>query len=684
MNGGPGRAPFTVQPPSFGANNNRNAVVVQAGGDATLHLHQRRLLPTRPIAPSEISSARQAWVKVDPQGQPLTIAVQLHDVIALKGHGLAVIAGDPGSGRSGAAVKALVLFAEGRRRADPKSQVRLEQITPDWDPPDPDLLPADANCGYLLDVSTEISDWKNRADLTSRLISHGRTLAGIGSCLILITDRDSWPTVGASAEHLVDAVRPSPFLLCATHLTALHHRSDLAQQLDPAFEPAEGEIRLANLIKEGMHPADAAGLARLLAATDGSPKSLENAIETFEGWTSRIKDVFDSSRDSPEDRALLLSAVVLEGASPATVQKGARRLLGEKAESDVRRILSGLDLGSRLLAIGAETSDNKVSFAHRPGYGAAVLRHVWTQIADVQEPLKEWLKTITASGGEGADRLERIADLLAELAVSEQDLSILPSPLNGTSKEPAPLSRGAVAARMLATVAQEPAFGATVRTELRERWAKSPDSAVAQVAALVCQGPFAVKYPRQALVRLRWILRRPDEDSAVRDALQAVRLMAANPRLLPEVWTTVTGWTAQSDSGAGRRAFLALIDPAPGPGVLRTLVQNAEQDPRVTEELVAGWRHLLSDTTMAAACERLFAAWAQAAFDGNVPSEVLVGILDQVVTGHLRASPVSAFLMGRAGVGYPPAVIAMRGQLMERRGFTPVLPEQKSQEAAAL
>lgn len=669
----------SVPPRSFRADNNQNSVVVQAGGDAQVHLHQRPLLPVRPISPVEIKIARQAWVKVDAQGAPLAVATRLHDVIAVKRHGLAVVSGERGSGRSGAAVKALVLLAEGRRR-ESEVQLRLEQITPDWDPPNVELLPTDGNCGYLLDVSTEIGAWKNRTDLVEALIGHGRKLAEVGSCLLVISDKDSWPTIGASADHLVEAVRPSPYLLCTTHLKRLFNRPELARQLDPSHIPGEEEVRLSGLVKENMHPEDAGHLARLLASTDGSPEAIKDAVEAFGGWKGRIKQVFDGTRDEPEDRALLLAAVFLEGSGPATVQKAARVLLGEKAESDVRRILSGLDLGSRLSLVGAEVIENRVSFAHRPGYRVAVLRHVWTQLADVQQHLKKWIKAIVAPGKEGVDHLEAIADLLAELAVTEKDLSILPSPPGGSSRsEPDPLSQGAVAARMLAAAAQTPTFGSVVRTQLRERWAKHDRAEVAQVAALVCQGAFAAKYPRQALVRLRWVLRRPEEDVAVVEALEAVRQMAVEPRLLPDVWTAVVEWIGGGDLRAGQRAFLALVDPSRGPAVLKTLIRDAEQDPRVTEELIVGWGKVLSDVSMADRCEALFSAWAEIGYQGEIPGETLADILDRVVMEHLGASPVSAFLMGRAGVGYPPSVIDMRRRLMERRGFTSLVDERQTQ-----
>ncbi len=653
------------------ANNNHNSVVAQGGGNVTVHLHQRRLLPARPIDDFYLQAARLAWAKVAPDGTAITVPARIRDLIAVQGHGLAVVSGAAGTGRTAAAVKALAMIAEERHRADPDREMHLEQLVPDWDPPDTELLPLQENFGYVLDVSPEISGWHRRSALAKDLVDHGKKLAGIRSCLILIVDKDGWPAAGEPADFLVRAARPSPRLLCRAHLSVLYRRSDLAQRLDPATDAAQGQVGLAHLVKEGMHPSDAAELARLLGVTDRSESSVAIAVGTFNQWLGRIKEVFDDTRDNPDDRALLLAAVFLEGCSPSQVQRAARILLDETPESDVRRVLSGMDLASRLQSVGAEVVDGVVTFRHLPGFGPAVLRHVWTQLSDVQSHLTRWIGKITAHGGVGADCCEQVADLLAGLAISENDTSILPSHQSVARSDLAPLARGPVAARMLATAAQQPVFGAKVREQLRDRWAMSEDCSVAEVAALVCQEPFAKQYPKQALVRLRWVLDRHQNDSAVQEAERALLKMAADSALLPDVWSSVVNWTNVSGFRAGRRAFLSLVDPKAAPDVLRVLITDAEQDPRVVDELITAWSRVLSDPELEDQCEKVLAAWAQAVADGYVASETVVNVLHQVVTDHLFTGPMSSFLMGKEGVGYPPAVIAMRHRILERQGFAP-------------
>jgi hypothetical protein len=113
---------------------------------------------------------------------------------------------------------------------------------------------------------------------------------------------------------------------------------------------------------------------------------------------------------------LLLAAVLLEGLSPAEVLAGARPLLEDRKTRGIRDILTGRDLVTRLEAVQAKSDGQRVSFSHLPGYPAAVLRHFWRRLSDIQPSLIQWVKQLTAPKGLGAARIPQIADLLARVA----------------------------------------------------------------------------------------------------------------------------------------------------------------------------------------------------------------------------------------------------------------------------
>ncbi|MEU2266044.1 hypothetical protein ABZ568_06300 [Streptomyces olindensis] len=136
--------------------------------------------------------------------------------------------------------------------------------------------------------------------------------------------------------------------------------------------------------------------------------------------------------------------------------------------------------------------------------------------------------------------------------------------------------------------AEADTLGAQVRALLLDS-ARDASEAVATVVALVCQGEFAEHYPRQALVRLRHILDRPEPDEAVRTAQEALRDIAANEGQLPRVWSTVIKWATQKKRLAGHRAFLSLLDPPVDPYVLQVMLAAAEQKKDIKEALVEGW-----------------------------------------------------------------------------------------------
>ncbi|MEV6961975.1 hypothetical protein AB0M97_22865 [Streptomyces sp. NPDC051207] len=374
-----------------------------------------------------------------------------------------------------------------------------------------------------------------------------------------------------------------------------------------------------------------------------------------------MRDVFSATENNPDDRALLISSVFLNGKDALTVQDGARELLGESPKADVRTILTGPDLTSRLTAMGAEVTGRTVSLDHKPGYARAVLLHLWQQRADIHPHLLKWLDTITSPKGAGSD-LAAISDLLVELAVAENDIRVVQKVHAWIDNGADSPEHRALIARFLTVAAESDTLGAGVRGLLLDS-AQETSKAVATVVALVCRGEFAEHYPRQALVRLRHILDRPEPDEAVRTAQEALRDIAARDGQLPRVWNTVIKWATEKKHLAGHRAFLSLLDPSVDPYVLQVMLAAAELKQDVREALVAGWKAALADTRVEAECRQLLAAWAEVRKTADVPTELMTEIINQVVLDHLVATPVSALIFGEPGVADGEAVIELRKDL---------------------
>ncbi|MER7694220.1 hypothetical protein [Streptomyces sp. NPDC097610] len=659
------------------ASGNLYSAVYQAAGD--INLHQRPTLPAFPVPDGEIKAVRRAWVKVSPADTPLTTADQVHTLLA-KHEPIVVIHGPRGTGKTAAALRALTGFVPPRLVPDAaQGRLQLRHVLPDWDTPESDLLPREPGCGYILDLSGE--RWSDPPAAARQLLAHTDALQRAGSCLIVITSEDGWP--GGHDPQMgriaVPAEAPRGDLVLERHLQVLHPDPDKSDWLT-------SPQRLADLLRPDMPPAEAAGLAIALSRIDATrPDALDKAREAMTGWQHLVAATFAATEGNADDRALLLAAVMLDGHSQTDVLKAARALLQQTESRSITDVLTAPALAVRLEKVQAKVESQQVSFDHLPGYPDAVLRYVWRQLSDAQPLLLEWIQRVTAPRGLALPRIDAIAELLAGLAAAENDLR----PIDITQAWAQNRATQQAAATLLATAAQHPTLGSDVRGRLRT-WASNPPEGAATVAAVACQGAFASLYPRQALTCLRWILDRPHNDQAVTEAAQALRTMAGNLHLLPEVWEAVTAWRnspATGDRGyrAARRAFIALLTPQSEPSPAPLLLANALTDAATADDLAAGWCAVLEDSAFDEQAESLLTNWAQAVADAVLDKDAVSHILNRVIDQHLMTGPMAAFLMGREGpVHTSAAVIDLRKHLMisYRKGAA-TLPPAGPHEASA-
>ncbi|MGW1464555.1 hypothetical protein ACWCPT_09440 [Streptomyces sp. NPDC002308] len=657
---------------------NHNAFVVAALGSVFLSTGKQPLTVTD-LSEFELKAASQGWVSKDADDLPVTAADEAIKILSVPSSALAVIAGPPEHGKRAAGIRALWRTALSRQARN--GSMELKEIEPDWeDPAEPDcsVLPDAAHTGYLLDVEDEMAGWVNPDRVAGALAVHAEKLAKIGSCLVVIADERVWPQVAAHTAALIRVKnRPSAQLVARTHLEYVYDLPGRANQVtvdraNPEATPA------AQLLNAESTPADGARLAALLATSDGSPESVETAASRFQEWSTDVSAVFAATTQMPEDRALLIAAVFLSGEDALTMQEGAQALLGDHGRDGVREILTGPDLSDRLKSVKAKVSGRQASFDHRPGYARAVLLHLWRQRPDIHTHLLSWLDLLVTDRARGTKRLEKISDLLVELAIAENDIRVVETIKNwiGVSNEDRHLR---LIASVLSRTAQADRLGPSVRAKLLE-WAQDGKEPLARVVALVCQTDFARHYPRQALVRIQHILGRTERDTAVTEADAALRALAATEKQLPTVWRMVNAWAAKRGNTAGSRAFLAVINPQTDPYALQVTLASAAADPVVADALVTGWSTALENRAVDQECRALIDRWAHARADGTVPREHVAGILGRVISRYLTAAPVSALLIGEPGVAYDAAVIELRGELRHISQADPWLATEDSRE----
>ncbi|MER7395929.1 hypothetical protein ABT381_10475 [Streptomyces sp. NPDC000151] len=657
--------------------NNQNSKIIVAAGSVTMT--SKPQLPVADIPQAELDVVELAWVDLSARDEKVRTADEAIERLTREASRLAVVAGPFGYGKRTAGLKALAEVS--RREKETRGKpLTLQEIRPDWErpgSPDISVLPDEPGRGYLLDVAAEIGSWHNPGNVAEQLISYAEKLVYLGSYLVVIADDHGWPDdSGALARVVVrTTTRPSALRVAKAHLESVHRKPDRVRLLSTTTGNVEQASSAAHLLNDSSRPADGVRLAAALADGDGTPESLKTALGTFQQWHKDVQGVFKATDEAPEDRALLVSALFLDGKDALTIQSGARLLLREPDKTDVRAILTGPDLTTRLKKMGAKVTGRTVTLEHKPGYARAVLLHLWQQRADIHPPLLKWLDTVTAPKGLAADRLADIGDLLVELAIAENDIRVIDQIHAWIDKGDNSTEHRELIARVLTVAAESDTLGAEVRALLLDS-AHDASQAVATVVALVCQGEFAEHYPRQSLVRLRHILDRPGTDEAVLTAQDALRDIAAREGQLPRVWSTVIKWATEKKHLAGHRAFLSLLDPSVDPYVLQVMLAAAQQDADIKEALVEGWNVALADSRVDVECRGLLVAWARARESEQVPEDTITEILNEVVVQHLYSTPISALIFGEPGVANDSAVIELRKDLRLPPSLSAALPDE--------
>lgn len=317
-------------------------------------------------------------------------------------------------------------------------------------------------------------------------------------------------------------VRPDPLMVFAKHLAdttlpisveQLAANDWISRQLAAAWPPAVS--RLALLLKE-IAPS----------TLDSQEKLIEGARDAHSDWAAKLRSVDIGRTPDPARLAQLISAATLEHAAPASVVHAATILL--QVSGYAHDELHPLSLAGAVTQLEelSSTSLNpeKVTFG-RPGYGVAVLCHLWTEHPWLRPDITKWFIRIpTAVNGLRQEDHERLSDRVAELAARTDPLIAvkLASSWSRLSDKGTPVSLTAesIAVRLLAHTARDRRIGPTIRRTLLH-WARTGNIGKQLATIKVCQSGLAEEYPQIVLTRLKHLAGSEDQGvrAGVADAL---------------------------------------------------------------------------------------------------------------------------------------------------------------------
>ncbi|MEW1926769.1 hypothetical protein [Streptomyces sp. NPDC088360] len=565
-------------------------------------------------------------------------AVRLLNPLHGQSHVLVLI-GEPGTGRRTAALRVL------RDVGVPRDRIRW--LVLDWERARTEQIPHTKRHGFVLDLTNSPAAPE---DFYTGLADYQKEAEAADAYLIILATAGAWAPGAVATVPTVRLARPSAKKIAEAHLRHL-----AANRLDWLTSAP-----LDALLATAAHASDAARLARLVAKATGDDR---NAVEQeFTDWEQHLRDWFEefSGEGDLRERALLVSAALLEGVPAGVVLEAADQLFAEVGGAlPAGKALAGRDLDARLEAIRASSvnGENISLDDDRHGLAGAVLRHVWQQRPQLRKALLEWASHISAPNGIAVHHLRRIATSLAQLSLLTGGATVL-SVASGW------IDTGRAAHRQLAveimeTMALDPIAGPGVRKQLYD-WAsqKNTSDALATSVAEICAGRLGEMYPRVALTRLRLLASRTDERG--REAVaDAVRTLAGAAEQRALVLSEIVEWSESANATirkAGASTFLALTDVTSEQLLPLPVVEKAADGSAgapVGELFVRGWRAALLEPTAAETAHVNLAAWLDSPHlaDDQVLSlaaAVLRGIIGREGTAKLLVGNPDSSEVGRA------------------------------------
>lgn len=620
-----------------------NAVITQVAGDYEEHHHRYvrgwEFLGTVDVDADEIRMVDHAYVHAE--GESVVgdrqVARAVRQLKPPTGqHNVIVLTGSAGTGRRTTALRVL--------REVGVAPKNLKCFALDWDRPRTEQLPATPQYGFVLDLS----DYSSLPeDFYQGLGGYQKEALTAGAYLVILATPTTWRPRNLANIPRIEHAAPPALSVARSHLKDL--KAERMPWLDdPTDTP--GAINLAKLMTSATSPDDAVWLAELIAEADDESQSAVK--EEFEGWQGHLLTWF-KNHDEPEhlrDRALLIATALLDGRPGEVVMAAADQLFKQvKGKLPPGGALAGPDLETRLEDIEADrTEDDGLSLsAVRHGLDEAVLSHVWVQRPHLRSELLRWASQITAPKGVAARHRAQVATALTHLATGPGGHAVLRIVDQWIASEVDAQRR--LAAGVLESTATHPGIGVAVRKYLYDAAGqRNLSEALARTVAEVCAGRLGHEYPRVALTRLRILAGRADQRGAPAVA-QAVRDLAAEPRLRPLVLSEIVGWAESDDltiREAGTRAFLVLTELAGDTPLALALAEDlfAEDGPGLADHVfVRGWRATWRHEPLADAAKKSLATWLDSP---SVPDDHAVDITVEVLNGSTIDARAADLLVG--------------------------------------
>ncbi|WP_326796959.1 hypothetical protein OG946_17155 [Streptomyces sp. NBC_01808] len=642
-----------------------HAPAAQIGGHnfAPITLQHRPKLPTRKVPQQDLEAAAEPLWANTPTPQ--------RAVDVLRNYGLAVIVGEPGTGRRISAVRALTLSQMAHA-----ASAEIFYVSPDWDDdetPDNTTLPSPVSGrGYIIDASSR----PLLPVAAQALVTWVDELRSAGAFLVVLCRPHGWKD---EIRYVVDAVRPAPLEVAHKHLVhrlrAPQHASWLKQ--DPNQGTSRGILRnptpsdpsagvFADLFTSSVSPQDAVDIAERLERIE--PQRVSRALEKIsnrqpaevreEGskelksirdevllWTSFLEQKLTEAGTRGQDRVMLLAAAYLEDAPLEMCIRAAAEFNPQDTPA-ARRFREGRSPRRRMRDVGVDvTQDDRAGFDSKPGLAAAAIRTDWHHWADERDETTRWLKRISAPGGIAEAWSQQIGERVLELSRTAVEAPFFPLIGDWINAVDVGSDRIPVVARLLTEAALTDELAReTHRTLLN--WAAKSNSAQRMSVALVCRGDYGQRWPSRALVRLRHILAQDDDATEVA-AAALISHAERGSGALSRAAGVVEGWIEDYPGNpAGPRAFLALVDPEGAATVLKRLMALAQKTPEVRDFLISGWLAALHHTALREQTFSSLLTWAQAAHAGQLQRDLTFGILTEVRDQHTPLDAMYRFLYG--------------------------------------
>ncbi|MFG3339624.1 hypothetical protein [Glycomyces sp. NPDC048151] len=452
------------------------------------------------------------------------------DLTVLDRTRLLVLAGGARTGLTTAACQRWQAFAAtnpGRRVEELFSADHSELVDELDDLKQPSVL--------LLDISHD-HDLATR--FVERLAQVQTALRESDSHLVVAIGDTSRPVAERALPESVHRVgRPDPAAVMAKRMRhpELLHRL----QRDPRFLELTAD----------QWPPRAVQIAEVIDSAppgSGMDELIETVRSCLDSYAADLRILFEDRLLSGPSRALALAASALPGSDRASIAFAANALAAIAGEEADPSVLRGPSLDQRFASLETVLVEKSGAFAN-PRLGAAVLPFAWAQFPTWRAPIQAWLDQLVRPQRLGDDMLAVLLPRLLNFASATGAAELITvraasiaGPGSGTRL------RRELAAGLLLAGAIDPAIGQQVRRQLWQ-WSYHRSGvpiSLQRTVAQVCGDPdYAIRFPRNALTRLKHLLK-SDSPSVVDDSLLS---FASAARSLPPqtVVEPLAEWTAQ-------------------------------------------------------------------------------------------------------------------------------------------